>query len=167
MKLTGCTAFIKALDGPWAVILDRAVPNTRLQVNEIIGRRDTATAGAGGRVLVAYLGAEALDRMLRSCRVTLDDRTDVDIDEYKRALERVREQGYAVDDEDMVPGVRVIAAPIRNNRGEVIASLSVAGSVVRLTSERMPEVIREVVHAANEVSAKLRALGVKRVIGRL
>jgi DNA-binding IclR family transcriptional regulator len=71
--------------------------------------------------------------------------------------------GYAVDDEEMVPGVRAISVPIRNDRGEVIASLSVAGSVLRLTGERLPEVIRQTLDAANEISVELRALGVSRV----
>jgi DNA-binding IclR family transcriptional regulator len=155
--------YVKVLDGATTVIIDRVVPNSRLQVNEIIGRRDSALGGAGGRVLLAHLSEDALNKVLSSGLARLNDKCVVDKDSYKKSLRHIRELGYAVDDEEMVPGVRAISVPIRNDRGEVIASLSVAGSVLRLTGERLPEVIRQTLDAANEISVELRALGVSRV----
>lgn len=67
-------------------------------------------------------------------------------------LRLVRERGYAVDEQEHEIGVRCIAAPIRNHRGEVVAAISVAGP-----EYRMPETV-EGSTMASQVCASARAI---------
>jgi DNA-binding IclR family transcriptional regulator len=67
-------------------------------------------------------------------------------------LRVIRERGYALDDQEHELGVRCIAAPIRNHRGEVVAAISVAGP-----EYRMPETLADSA-MAGQVCASARAI---------
>lgn len=62
-------------------------------------------------------------------------------------LSRVRAQGYAVDNEEHEPGIRCVAAPIRNHIGEVIAAISISGPAIRLTMKRIENELKALVIA--------------------
>ncbi len=71
-------------------------------------------------------------------------------------LDSIRHRGYALDDEEREPGVRCIAAPVRDHDGEVVAAISVAAP-----SDRMPQELadsdmaRQVISAAANISRRL------------
>ena len=73
----------------------------------------------------------------------------------KSELARVRRQGFAVNNEEVEPGVRCIGAPIFDHNSRVIATLSIAGPVFRMTKDRVPELARIVVNVANALSSEL------------
>ncbi|HLW38099.1 MAG TPA: IclR family transcriptional regulator C-terminal domain-containing protein, partial [Candidatus Eremiobacteraceae bacterium] len=63
--------------------------------------------------------------------------------------------GYAMDDEEQEEGVRCIAAPVRDESGQVVASLSVSGPVTRLSDAQVRTVIPEVLDCGVKLSARL------------
>ena len=74
----------------------------------------------------------------------------------KVELVRIRAQGYAVDDEEFEEGsAGCVSAPVFDYRGHVVASLSMAAPVFRLRKERVPQVARLVVAAAQGLSDDL------------
>ena len=72
-----------------------------------------------------------------------------------KELEHVREQGYAIDDEENSIGVRCIGAPVYNAMGRVEAAIGVSGTVAMVNAETMPKFIEAVKEAARRISAKL------------
>jgi IclR family acetate operon transcriptional repressor len=70
-------------------------------------------------------------------------------------LMRVRAQGFAIDDEEFEEGLRCVGAPVFDHRGHVVASLSMAAPVFRLRKERVVQVARLVVAAAQGLSDDL------------
>jgi IclR family KDG regulon transcriptional repressor len=113
---------------------------------------------ATGKVLLAALPASARQAALARLEMRrLTPRTIVDRGQLEPELERVRRQGYAVNDQEQVMGVRGVAAPIRDHRGQVIAALSVAAPAVRLTQELVPRYAEWVRVAAEEISGNLGA----------
>ncbi len=73
-------------------------------------------------------------------------------------LVRIREQGYAVDDEENAVGLRCIAAPIFNEVGDVIAAASVSGPMARIGDERIPKLGQMVQDVATTISKEMGAL---------
>jgi DNA-binding IclR family transcriptional regulator len=75
---------------------------------------------------------------------------------FKAHLKIVRQQGYAIDDEENEQGIRCLAAPVFDGRGVAVAAVSVAGPAFLVTPEALQGTIRkEVTEAAAEVSRRL------------
>lgn len=73
----------------------------------------------------------------------------------KRELDTVRAQGYALDDEERELGVRCLATPIRDARGEVVASLSISAPASRFPKKNIPDMLERVQATSNRISARL------------
>jgi IclR family acetate operon transcriptional repressor len=83
------------------------------------------------------------------------DKTIVDPAKLRAELARVRERGWAVDDEEHTVGMRCVAATIHNEHGEVIAGVSLSGPSVRVTETRLGELGARVVQAANQITEQI------------
>jgi DNA-binding IclR family transcriptional regulator len=109
-----------------------------------------------GKTLLAWADAAFLEAYLSRCEfVKYTDKTITDRLKFAAELQAIRNQGWAMDDEEHEFGVRCAAAPIRDRSGGVVAALSVSGPSVRMTDERI-EVLRGlVIAAAREISSEL------------
>ena len=106
--------------------------------------------------MLAFLSDDACDDLLSRLSLKRNTRrTIVKSSAIKLELIRARELGYAVDDEEFEEGLRCVSAPIFDHRDHVVASLSMAAPVFRLRKERVPQVARLVVAAANALSDDL------------
>jgi IclR family acetate operon transcriptional repressor len=74
-------------------------------------------------------------------------------------LGQIRTNKYAIDDEDLIKGVRCIAAPIFDSRRKVAAAIGVAGTVDIITMQKLPALAQQVILSANGVSALLQTAG--------
>jgi IclR family pca regulon transcriptional regulator len=121
-------ASIAALDGPELVYLDRIqLPLGRLGITQRIGARVPAYCTAVGHAILAHLPlAERIDILNARERPKLTPNTPVSIAEIESRLQKVRDIGYAVSDQDTVLGVRVIAAPIFDADDRPWAAISAA-----------------------------------------
>jgi DNA-binding IclR family transcriptional regulator len=77
--------------------------------------------------------------------------------ELRAVLDDVRDRGWAINDQEREPGVRTVAAPVRNADGASVAAVAVQGPSLRMTDERIEQLVPEVVAAAEEVSSRLHA----------
>ncbi|MBE0617250.1 MAG: IclR family transcriptional regulator C-terminal domain-containing protein, partial [Proteobacteria bacterium] len=82
------------------------------------------------------------------------ERSITDHGDFLREVERTRAQGYAVDDEEYLRGVRAVAAPVRYG-GKAVAALWVAGFASRLTQEQLATAGALLVRAAETLSRGL------------
>jgi IclR family transcriptional regulator, KDG regulon repressor len=83
--------------------------------------------------------------------------------QLREGLRRVRDQGYAVDNEEFEEGLECIGAPIRDYSGKVVAAISIAGPVFRMAEDKLPVLARSVIEAAQELSDEL---GYQEVTGK-
>lgn len=70
-------------------------------------------------------------------------------------LDKIKQQGWALDDEERYSGMRCIAAPIYNSFSEAIAGVSVSGPTVRFPDETVTEIAPKVKSAAQEITASI------------
>jgi IclR family pca regulon transcriptional regulator len=131
---------LAVLDGSDVVFVARAATRRSLSNGLGLGSRLPAYCAATGRVLLAALQPEdAEQRLQRSRRVPLTPYTRTDLDTLLAVLDDVRQQGYAISDEELELGVRSIAVPVRDSSGRIIASMSLVASVRRRTLDDMLE----------------------------
>jgi DNA-binding IclR family transcriptional regulator len=106
--------------------------------------------------MLAFLPREVVEGILRRYGMAArTSKTVTDPDSLFRELDRVRDLGYARDDEEHEEGVRCIAVPVRDASGQVVASLSISGPAARLSDERVDAVIPELLDSGNKLSNRL------------
>jgi IclR family pca regulon transcriptional regulator len=104
------------------------------------GTRVPAHCTANGRVLLASLPEAQIQGFLaRAAPERITAFTIVDKDELARAITRVREQGYALVDQELELGLRTIAVPVKNFRGDVVAAMNISVHAGRMQVEQMVE----------------------------
>ncbi len=156
VERTGETVFLGVLDGDRVMILDKEEAPGDLKITSPVGRRIPLTAGCFGKVFLAYLEPRERRALLaRRGLPRFTDRTITDMGQYLDALAQVREQGFALDDEEYLDGVRAAGAPVFDLRGKVAGALAVVGLASRIDERKMREIVDEVVRAAHEVSLRL------------
>ena len=74
-----------------------------------------------------------------------------------KELEKIRKQGYALDDEENSLGVRCVAAPIFNAEGQIEAALGVSGTTYQFERAQVPKMAELVKTAARKISHQLGA----------
>ncbi len=150
------TVNLSVLDAGQVINLDQFVPHER-QIKNVgrVGRRMCTHCTAAGKVLLAGLPDEEIPQFLRDDLERFTPHTITDPDEFRRELTHVREQGYAVSQEELEEGLNVVAAPVRDHTGQVVASISIAGPAFRITPGRFPEVAASVMTAAAQISEQL------------
>lgn len=96
-----------------------------------------------GKAMLAFMPEERVSEIVDQHGLErMTENTITEYDELVAELERIREQGYAVDDEEFAKGLRCVAAPVIENHryhSEVLGSVGVLGPVTRLTDDRLSE----------------------------
>ncbi|MFZ5846211.1 MAG: IclR family transcriptional regulator [Actinomycetota bacterium] len=134
---TGESSSMSVLDGLDIVYVAR-VPTSRIMTVAInVGTRFPAYATSMGRVLLAGLDEDRLSSYL--AKVHLDPLTELtvpSVDELRGRLDEVRQQGYALVDQELEAGLRSLAVPVHDRRGRVVAAVNISSHVSRLTREK-------------------------------
>lgn len=160
---TGETATLVILDRQEALYLDKVESPQSLRIFSRIGRRAPLHCTAVGKVLLAFRPKGEADALLgRGPLERLARHTITSVTQVRRELEKVRDQGFALDREECEEGACCIAVPIRNARGDVEAALGLSAPTTRLTPRRMEELIPIMLRTGREVSAQLGFSGLSR-----
>jgi IclR family pca regulon transcriptional regulator len=152
----GESTSVSVLDGDDVVYIARVAARRITSVRITIGTRFPAHATSMGRVLLAALPSRELDVYLGRLHASrFTESTLIDPDELRSALELVREQGWALVDQELEVGLRSVAAPILKD-GRAIAAVNVAtaSSATTLTTLR-ERIVPELLTTARLITADL------------
>ena len=155
-KETGESTNLFILADDHAICIDFVASSSPLAVANDTGIIYIMHATAGGKVLLAFLPEAICQRIIKSNPLkAFTPRTITDANVLQMHLAQIREQGFALDDEERYVGVRCIAAPICDHTRKVIAGISMSGPASRVTLDHIPELAQSVKHAANDISIEL------------
>jgi IclR family pca regulon transcriptional regulator len=122
--MAACSAAM--LDRGEIVFVAYGQPSRLVSFNSMVGTRMPAHCTALGRVLLAALPDGDLDPWLGSLRPEpLTPRTETDPVRLRAAILAARDSGYALVEEEMEPGFRSLAVPLRRYDGKVVAALNI------------------------------------------
>ncbi|MBV1757436.1 MAG: IclR family transcriptional regulator [Dethiosulfatibacter sp.] len=128
----------------YRICIERVEPERGLRTVMSIGEKLSIRNGASGKMLMAYMSDDYLEKIL----------DDFD-EELRLKLKKVKEQGYAISIGERDESLIAIAAPVFESNGEVLGALSLAGPTDRFYKEKMEEKISEVVKICDEISQTL------------
>jgi len=146
--LTRETANLAVVDDEFIVVLTRAESREIMRSLTQVGGRVAMVASGVGKAVLATWSDEDVNAIIRHHGMPrLTEKSIVRPSDLFKELEKVRRQGFAIDDEEACMGLRCIAAVVYNDCSEPLAAISVSGMTSRITDERLAtlgETVREV-----------------------
>ncbi|MBW1971553.1 MAG: IclR family transcriptional regulator [Deltaproteobacteria bacterium] len=140
-----------------AIYLDVVESNQIVRVVSRVGWRFPIYCSAIGKVIAAYKSETELEK-LGVCKnlKKFTENTISDEQTFKKELEQIRKQGYALDNEEYDIGVRCVAVPIRDYTRQVVAGLAVSSPSCRVSEQKIKEeILPELLKAGEEISKRL------------
>ncbi len=135
---TGESSSMAQLDGSDIVYVARVAVPKIIALRVEVGTRFPAPPTSQGKVLLAALRPERLAEVLAlPSRSGLIPHVVRPVKELEDELERVRARGWALADEELAPGVRSVAVPVRDGAGEVRAAMNVTVHAAETSTERL------------------------------
>jgi len=150
---------ISVLDGLQIVYVVR-VPTKRIMTVAIsVGTRFPAYATSMGRVLLADLPGDALERYLADAAFErLTAHTVTKPDTLRSIVREVAAQGYAIVDQELEEGLRAVAAPIRGAADVGTAAINVSAHASRVSMAAMRgQILPALLETARQIEADLQA----------
>jgi len=129
---------VAILDGDEILYIARAFTSRIMTIDLHVGSRLPAYCTSMGRVLLSHLGVDALDAYFERVKlIQYTPRTIVTREGLREALDSVRRNGYAINDQELEIGLRSIAVPIQAPDGRVVAALNVGVQAARISVAEM------------------------------
>ena len=154
-QLVNRTVFMAVRHGAEVVYIDKSEQFNSLRKYSIIGRRKPIYCTSLGKALLLDHSDDQIDELLADIVFHKSTpNTIVDLDRFRQHMQQLREQGWAVDDEEDDVGIRCVGAPIRDYRGSIIAAISMSWNRAQ-EDPPVESVAPYVVHAAQKISHRI------------
>ena len=155
MERTQESVFYGTLNSDRVTILDKVESGHDMKITSPVGSSLPLLAGAVGKVFLAGMEESQARRIIRAQGLTrYTDNSITDVDRYISELRRVKKQGYAVDNEEYILGVRAVAAPVKGDWQEMSA-IWVVGFKTSVDDLKMEALIEQTGEAAKAISMKI------------
>lgn len=134
----------------------KAGVNSRFHVHTEVGSQLEAYCSGLGKVLLSALPAHELDAFLDEGElIALTPNTITEPGAFRAEIDRVRRQGWAIDDREISNDLRCVAVPVRDSGGRIVAAISSSDEAGRMTEGRVEEVRVALNRAAEAIGAKI------------
>jgi DNA-binding IclR family transcriptional regulator len=156
MEKTQASVFLGILNWDHVTVLDIVESRQDLKITAPVGTTMPLFAGAVGKVFLASMEGDQAAKIVKSKGLPQFTKNSVvDSELYHQELKRVRQKGYAVDDEEYILGVRAVASPIKG-LGQLKSAIWVVGFKASLDEKRMQTLIKETQKAAKTISRRIQ-----------
>jgi DNA-binding IclR family transcriptional regulator len=161
MEKVGETVFLGVLNGDHVTIMEMIESRNEMKITSPPGTRLPLFAGSTGRVLLSQLEKEKIEEILeKKSLIRYTPKTVIDPKQFLREVEKVKKQGYSLDDEEYIPGVRAVAAPLVSASSPP-AAIWVVGFTSTMDDQKVKTVIREIQETAKEINQLISSIDKK------
>ena len=152
----GETIHVAILTGDLVSYIGKGESMRSLKIDTYVGKQLPAYCSGVGKVLLAGLSNKALEGYLQRTRFKkLTDKTITSPEALYLEIDKTRQQGFGVDDEETEEGLRCIAVPIYDFSKQYIkASISISGPTTRLNWKNRQKYVKDLSHTARLISKK-------------
>lgn len=151
---TGETCNVGVLDDLDFVYVERIECEWSLRVHLSAGSRVRAHSTSGGKVMLAYMDKDMRGKLLRSHKLeAFTPSTITSLAKLETQLDKIRSQGYALNDREQNVGIVGIAVPILDGDGNAIAALALHGPDSRLSAKSAVSFVPPLQAAARRLAA--------------
>ena len=155
-ETTGETVYVGILYEGDAVVVQIVDGIELVRMHSFVGKRSPAHASALGKVLLAYMPDAEVEEYVRTYGLKgFTENTFTDPAAFREELRSIRDQGFALDREEMARGLRCIGVPITDHTGRPFATVSLSAPADRMSPERIEALVPQVKDAAHDISRML------------
>ncbi|MGC8573605.1 MAG: IclR family transcriptional regulator [Caldisphaera sp.] len=130
--------------------------NRSIKIVSDVGSKLPAHCTGVGKVLLSYLDDKSLLKIVQSKGLkSFTKNTITDFEKLKEELTKIKIQGYAIDNEEIMDGLKCIASPIYDHTGKVFYAISISGPVNRLSGDRFYKALKLIQKTSLEISKNL------------
>ncbi|MDA8186803.1 MAG: IclR family transcriptional regulator [Dehalococcoidales bacterium] len=153
VREAGLTGYVMQRLKDRYVIVERIDAPSGVRVSASVGESHPIWFGAQGRVFLAFASEEEINLSVTPASLkSYTPNAITDPDAYKNELARIRKNGWAYSDEEYVPGVRAVAAPVFDSQGELLLVISAMGFTSFFTADRVDELGFRIKEIADKIS---------------
>ena len=140
-------------NGEAVLTIDKIDSTERLRMDAGIGGGEPAYCTSLGKAILAFLSDRKLEQYLQATElISFTPNTLISKDKLKEELLQIRENVYAIDDEELSIGLRCVGAPLFNHNGQVHYAISISGPSIRMGSKKVGEMQRELKKICQKLS---------------
>lgn len=152
----GETVHLAVLEKDRAIYIDKIEGHSAIRMYSRVGKTAPLYCTAVGKVLVAGKRENELNEIAQTQSYKIfTENTISSSEEFIAEVQQVESLGYALDDEELELGLRCIAVPIYNNRKKIVAAISISGPTLRISKDRLEEIIHDLKVQASNISQSL------------
>jgi IclR family transcriptional regulator, KDG regulon repressor len=134
-NITSETVEFSVLEGMQTILVQKVKGTQLVSVDFQIGDRSLLHCTSIGKALLAFQDIRMIERVIQAGLPKKTENTITEGDDFRREMQIVRSQGYAIDDHEFAPNLRCIALPIFESGGRVRYGISISGPDSRFTIE--------------------------------
>ena len=149
------TVHIGMLDGLDIVWIEKKECTKSVKISTKIGGRLPAYTTADGKVLLSYLEEGKLKKYLPKKIPQFTKNTITRKADFVKRLIEIKKNGYAIDNEEFVEGIKCVAAPIFDHNGNAKFCLSTTAPAFRMNDEKILDLVAVIKEAADEISRNI------------
>ena len=151
---SACLAIVEDLMMTYIDVVDG--PDNMLKTMQRIGKRAPLHSTGVGKLILQEFDATEVDKFIQERGLpSLTPNTITTKEVLIEELIKIKQQGYALDNEECELGARCVAAPLRDYTGKIIACISISGPISRVTNEKMREIQETIIAYSERISKTL------------
>lgn len=152
---TGESAHVAVLEGQDVIYLNKNTGPYYSNILTSVGAHNAAYAASSGKVMLAEADPEVIDQMFAEGVKAYTEHTITNPIKFKKELDKVRRQGYAMSIEEISKNNYSIAVPVRDMSGKVACAITVVGPLSRINKGKLEQFIKIMKEAALDASERL------------
>ena len=139
----------------YVIYVDKVESSGSITINSHIGTQNYMHCTGVGKCILAYLPQEAQERVLSAPLVTKTFNTITNSEQLREELRKVREQGYAMDNEEEAIGLSCVAVPVFSASNKVVCAISISGMTPRIQLAIKGNLLQDLKMAADAISPSM------------
>ncbi len=156
MEETGETAHLAVPVGMQSMILDVVLTTHPIRFSSPVGSLFPLYCTSHGKTVLAFTEDFTVDEYLENNSLLVrTDKTITDPDDLRTEIDRIRTQGYSMDEIEFADDIRCCAAPVRDNKGKMIGAVGITSTVITFNEDRIDEIAKSVKATAKKISTEM------------
>ncbi|MCL4321188.1 MAG: IclR family transcriptional regulator [Deltaproteobacteria bacterium] len=150
------SAYVGVIREKNVIYLDIVEADQVLKVASRVGNMLPIYATAIGKSQIAFESKDSIEKLLPDKLNAFTKNTITDKENLFKELEKIKKQGYAIDNEELDEGIICVGAPLRDYTTHIIGGISISAPVIRTSPEKLKNLIIPLtIEASNTISGKL------------